>query len=80
MDFVGPFPDGGYILVIIDTFTRWVESYHSPDATSESAASSLLQHFGRYGYGAATQIQSDRGPHFIAILMKGLFQRGKLYS
>ncbi len=68
MDFVGPYPDGGYILVIIDTFTRWVELYHSPDATAESAASSLLQHFGRYG--AATQIQSDRGPHFVAILIK----------
>jgi hypothetical protein len=68
MDFVGPYPDGGYILVIIDTFTRWVELYHSPNATSESAASSLLQHFGRYG--AASQIQSDKGPHFVANLVK----------
>jgi hypothetical protein len=33
-----------------------------------SAASSLLQHFGRYG--ATTQIQSDRGPHFVANLIK----------
>ncbi len=28
------YPDGGYILVVIDTFTRWVELYHSPDATA----------------------------------------------
>jgi transposase InsO family protein len=68
MDYVGPYPNGGYILVIIDTFTRWVELYHSPDATAESAASSLPQHFGRYG--ATTQIQSDRGPHFVANLVK----------
>jgi hypothetical protein len=27
IDFVGPYPDGGYILVIIDTFTRWVELF-----------------------------------------------------
>ena len=25
IDFVGPLPDGGHILVIIDTFTRWTE-------------------------------------------------------
>jgi transposase InsO family protein len=68
MDYVGPYPDGGYIPVIIDTFTRWVELYHSPDATAESAAWSLLQHFGRYG--ATTQIQSDRGPHFVANVIK----------
>ena len=23
IDFIGPFPDQGYILVIVDTFTRW---------------------------------------------------------
>jgi RNase H-like domain found in reverse transcriptase/Integrase zinc binding domain len=27
IDFIGPFPDGGYILVIVDTFTRWVELF-----------------------------------------------------
>ena len=27
IDFVGPFSDGGYILTIINTFTRWVELY-----------------------------------------------------
>ena len=25
IDFIGPFPDQGYIRVIVDTFTRWVE-------------------------------------------------------
>jgi transposase InsO family protein len=72
MDYVGPYLDGGYILVIVDTFTRWVELYHSPDATAQSAASSLLQHFGRYG--ATIHIQSDRGPQFVAILLKEFFK------
>ena len=27
VDYVGPFPDKGYILVIIDTFTRWTELF-----------------------------------------------------
>ena len=31
IDFVGPIPDGGYILVIVCTFTRWIELYHTLD-------------------------------------------------
>jgi transposase InsO family protein len=64
IDFVGPFPDGGYVLVIIDTFTRWVELYHTIDAPALSSAQCLLKHFGRFG--ATLQLRSDNGPHFIA--------------
>ena len=67
IDFVGPFPDGGYILVIIDTFTRWVELFHTIDATASSAAKCLFQHFGRFG--SPYQLRSDNGPHFIADLI-----------
>ena len=49
IDFIDPFPGQGYILVIVDTFTRWVELYHTADATSLSAAECLLQHFGHFG-------------------------------
>ena len=35
-DFIGPFPDKGYILVIVCTFTRWVELYATADATALS--------------------------------------------
>ncbi len=63
IDFIGPFPDKGYVMTIIDTFTRWVELYHSPAANSKSAAQHLLQHFGRFG--APTQLISDRGSHFV---------------
>ena len=34
IDFIGPFPDKGYILVIICTFTRWVKLYATIDATA----------------------------------------------
>ena len=34
IDFIGPFPDKGYILTVIDTFTRWVELYHTVDKTT----------------------------------------------
>jgi len=68
IDFIGPYPDKGYIMVIIDTFTRWVELYLSDDATAQTAAANLLNHFARYG--SPAQLRSDRGPHFIADLIK----------
>ena len=68
IDFIGPFPDQGYILVIVDTFTRWVELYHTTDATASSAAECLLKHFGRFG--APHQLRSDNGPHFIVKVIR----------
>ena len=49
INFVGPFSDGGYILVIVCTVTRWIEHYHTLDATALSATECLLKHFGRSG-------------------------------
>ena len=43
--------------------TRWVELFHTEDATALSTAKCLLQHFGRFG--APLQLRSDNGPHFI---------------
>ena len=63
IDFVGPFSDGGYILTIIDTFTRWVELYVCESADAQEAARCLFEHFGRFG--APSQILSDRGSHFV---------------
>jgi transposase InsO family protein len=63
IDFIGPFPDGGYILTIIDTFTRWVELFICEHANAQEAARCLFEHFGRFG--APSQIQSDRGSHFV---------------
>ena len=68
IDFVGPFPDKGYILVIIDTFTRWVELYSTAQATAILTAKCLFQHFGRFG--APTQLRSDRGSHFVNSIIK----------
>jgi hypothetical protein len=49
IDFVGPYPDGGYVFVVICTFTRWVELWWSANAMANEAANHLLQHFGRFG-------------------------------
>ena len=68
IDFVGPFPDKGYILVIVDTFTRWTELFICSEATALAAASSLLIHFGRFG--SPQTIRSDRGSHFANELIE----------
>jgi transposase InsO family protein len=68
IDFVGPYPDGGYVFVAIDAFTRWVEIFHSPRADADNAARCLFQHFGRFG--APTQLRSDRGSHFVNGVIK----------
>ena len=68
IDVIGRFPDQGYILVIVDSFTRWVELYHTTDATALSAAEFLLKHFGRFG--APNRLRSDNGPHFIAEVIR----------
>jgi transposase InsO family protein len=62
IDFIGPYPDKGYVLVIIDCFTRWVELFAVPEATAHEACLCLIQHFGRYG--SPTIIRSDKGSHF----------------
>jgi transposase InsO family protein len=63
IDFIGPYPDKGYVLTLIDFFTRLVELYYPPDAIGKSVAAHLFQHFGRFG--APTQLLSDRGSQFV---------------
>ena len=70
IDFIGPFFDKGYILVIVCTFTRWVELYGTTDATALSTAECLQEHFLRFG--PPRQLRSDNGPHFIADVIKEL--------
>ena len=43
IDFIGPYPDKGYVLVIVDTFTRFVELIPCPDATAKFARNGLCE-------------------------------------
>ena len=73
-DFIGPFPDKGYILVIVCTFTRWVELYATIDATAQSQKQKQTMFFVDIIISSVVllivsyvcQLRSDRGPHFIA--------------
>ena len=71
---VGPLPTdergNKYIVVAIDSFSRFVEMKAAPDATAKSAAAFLLELFGRYG--APKTLRSDRGTQFTAHLVQQL--------
>ena len=74
IDTIGPLPpdENGncYILVLIDTFTRWIELYPIKTVTGEEAAKVLLQHFGRFGQ--ANELQSDNGSQFVNEIIDSL--------
>jgi hypothetical protein len=70
IDYIGPFPDGQYILVVIDCFTRWTELYLVAQATAELTAAKLLDYIGTFG--APLQIVSDRGSHFVNEVIRDL--------
>ena len=63
IDYISPYPDGGYVLVMICSFTRWTELYCCADNTAHSACECLLQFFRRFG--APSMIRSDCGSHFM---------------
>jgi len=67
MDTIGPLPEDEdgycYILVIIDTFTRWIELFPIKSTTAAETAKILVQHFGRFGQ--AQEIQHDNGTQFV---------------
>lgn len=63
MDTIGPLDKDqrgySYVLVITDTFSRYVELYPLITLEAIEAARALLTHFSRYG--TPTTITSDRG-------------------
>ena len=67
IDTIGPLPpdeDGNrHIIVIRDTFTRWIELYPVKTTDAEHAAHALLQHFGTFG--CPSQVLSDNGSQFV---------------
>jgi hypothetical protein len=71
IDTIGPLPadenDNRYIIVIIDTFTRYVELYPVKSVDAEHAVLAINAHCGRYG--VPQQIVSDGGTQFINNLM-----------
>ena len=70
INLIGHFPDNGYILAIIDTFTCWAKLYHIPDATALSDTQCLLKLLGRFV--APAHIRFVNGPNFTAEVFRDL--------
>jgi len=66
IDTIGPLPvdeDGNeYIIVIIDSFTRWVELYACSGADAQEAVKALLSYIKTFGQ--PSQLLSDNGTQF----------------
>ena len=71
-DLLGPLPltprGNRHILVVQDYFTKWVEIYPVPDATAETCAHYILNHFVAR-FGIPYSIHSDQGRSYEADLM-----------
>jgi hypothetical protein len=72
IDFIeGLIPDeygNNTIMVVIDTFSRFVELFPMKGNSAQVAAHALIQHIGRYGM--PYQITSDKGSAYISKLIK----------
>ena len=67
IDLAGPYPVSAnnyrYILIVVDSATRFVELTPLPDKTATAVADGLISLFGRYG--CPLEIHSDRGTEFV---------------
>ena len=76
LDQIGPLTKDAhgneYILVIIDTFSRWVELFPTTSTTAIETASVILNHIGRFG--SPEVIHTDQGPAFHNELVQELLR------
>ena len=73
MDILGPFPpshDGNrYIIVFSDYYTRWPEAYALPSTEAPRIARLIVDEI-LARHGAPRTLLSDRGPNFLASIVK----------
>ena len=66
MDSIGPLPEDSrgnkYILVIIDTFTRWTMCYPLQSLSATDCVRAIIQHIGIFG--APSEFVTDNGSQF----------------
>ena len=73
MDILGPFPKSEkgnkYILVVGDTFTKWIEAYPIPDQCSPTIANKFVHEF-ISRYGVPFEVHTDQGRSFESSLFQ----------
>jgi transposase InsO family protein len=62
-----------YLLVLIDTFSSWVETFPTKRETAQVVAKVLLEEI-IPRYGIPETLGSDNGPAFISNILQGLAQ------
>ena len=76
IDIIGILPESGeqkyrYILIVVDSFSKWIEAFPLRTQTSLEIAEVLFrEYFTRYGF--PQQINSDRGANLISRIMQHL--------
>jgi transposase InsO family protein len=76
MDTIGPLPttdEFKYIIVLIDTFTRYVELYPAKDVSAESAAEALAEHCALFWL--PNELVTDKGTQFANAMFTELTRR-----
>ncbi|PIK38324.1 hypothetical protein BSL78_24837 [Apostichopus japonicus] len=63
-DLMGPLPDGSYLFVVVDYFSRFFEVDVMKVTTSEKLIKSLGPIFSRYGY--PETLKTDNGSNFVS--------------
>ena len=75
MDIMGPFPTSSkgnrYVLVIGDTFTKWIEAYAIPDQTANTVVEVVVKEF-IARFGTPLEIHTDQGKNFESILFQDI--------
>ena len=66
VDIMGPFPNGNvYVLVVGDTFTKWIEAYAIPDQTSKTVVTEFVSRFG-----TPLELHTDQGRNIESSLFQ----------
>ena len=81
IDLCGPFPESTkgskYCLVIVDSFTKWMESYPLPNQEAKTVAECLVKEF-MSRFGVPFWIKSDKGRQFESELFEEMCKLFKL--
>ena len=76
-DIMGPLPltprGNRYVLVVTDSFSKWVEIFPVPDQTASTCASIILNEvIARFG--CPYDLHSDQGRNFESTIFRDIFQ------
>lgn len=73
IDLAGPFPEthnsNKYVLVVVDSFSKWMEAYPLPDIEAKTVAETLVREF-ISRFGVPFWLKSDQGRQFESKLFQ----------